>query len=263
MSKINTIIVLVFISALGFSQTRTDANGKKQGYWKKKDDKSNQLIYEGLFIDNKPQGVFKYYHPNDSLKAIMNFKQDGKYAYSTLFHLTGKKMASGKYIGEDKDSVWSYFDDKGVLISKETYALGRKNGKEFIYFTDGVISEERSYKDGKLDGLFTLYYDKGLIKSEGTYINGLLEGKNTFYFPNGVTAATGYYKNGSKIGPWIYRDKKGKITEKELYKLGGISATEKETTEFFSKHKPTEEKPKTTEVKEQKTKAVKKTGTKK
>lgn len=243
-----------FIFSLTFciivnAQTQTDASGKKQGYWKKKDDNTKKLVYEGLFKDDKPQGVFKYYYPYDSIKAIMIFKQDGKFAYSTMFHPTGKKMATGKYIGEDKDSVWTYFDENGVLISRETYAMGKKNGMEYVYFPNGIVSEERKYKMGKMDGPYKLYYDKTLIKSEGTYINGLLDGKNAFYFPNKISAAIGYYKNGAKNGPWIYRDKNGKITEKELYKLGGTLANKKETEEFFNKNKVSDEKPKTVESK--------------
>ena len=241
--------IFLMIGVLSYAQTQTDADGKKQGYWKKKDDKTNKLIYEGLFKDNKPQGVFKYYYPFDTIKAIMNFKQDGKFAYSSLFHPNGKKMAIGKYIGEDKDSVWTYFDDKGTLISKETFLNGKKNGVEIVYFPDGVMSEERKYKVGKMDGPFKLYYEKNLVKSEGTYINGQLDGKNVFYFPNGATAATGYYKNGQKNGPWIYRDKKGKITEKELYKQGGELASKKETDEFFNKNKVSDETLKATDTK--------------
>lgn len=237
------------ICKLNHAQTQTDASGKKQGYWKKIDDKSKKLIYEGLFKDDKPQGIFKYYYPFDSIKAIMNFKQDGKYAYSTMFHPTGKKMAYGKYIGENKDSVWTYYDDKATLISRESYVNGQKNGMEYVYFPDGIISEERKYKMGKMDGPFKLYYDKTLIKSEGVYVSGQLDGKNVFYYPNGITAAVGYYKNGRKTGPWIYRDKKGKITEKELYKQNGEQASKKETDDFFNRNKPNDEKLKSEETK--------------
>lgn len=260
MSKYYFIILSVFVFHISHGQTQTDANGKKQGYWKKKDEKTNKLIYEGMFKDDKPQGLFKYYYPHDSIKAIMNFKQNGKIAYSTMFHLSGKKMAYGKYIGEEKDSVWTYYDEKAVLISRETFVNGKKDGMEYVYFPDGIVSEERKYKAGKMDGPFKLYYDKSLVKSEGVYLNGQLEGKNSYYFPNGVTAAVGYYKGGQKTGPWIYRDKTGKVKEKELYKAGGKLASKKETDEFFNKNKTSDEKPKSTETKTTITKS--KTGTK-
>lgn len=255
MNRYYFIIFSFIFSVSCFSQTQTDANGKKQGYWRKKDEKTNKLIYEGLFKDDKPQGIFKYYYPHDTIKAIMNFKQDGKIAYSTMFHPTGKKMAYGKYIGEDKDSVWTYYDEKSILISRESYVKGKKDGVEYVYFPDGVVSEERRYKMGLMDGSFKLYYDKNLVKSEGIYVKGQLDGKNVFYFPNGVTAAIGYYKNGYKTGPWIYRDKTGKVKEKELYKAGGKLATSKETEEFFNKNKASDEKPKAAETSTTSTKA--------
>ncbi|MCD6020025.1 MAG: hypothetical protein K0S53_3146 [Bacteroidetes bacterium] len=237
MHKHYLVIFSFFIYVLGFSQTQTDANGKKQGYWRKKDDKTFKLIYEGLFKDDKPQGIFKYYYPHDTIKAIMNFKQDGKIAYSTMFHPTGKKMAYGKYIGENKDSVWTYYDEKATLISKETFVKGKKDGMEYVYFPDGVVSEERKYKAGVMDGPYKLYYDKALVKTEGVYLNGKLEGKNVFYFPNGVK-------------------------EKELYKPGGELADKKETDAFFSKNKTADEKPKTTETKTTTTKPGTKTASK-
>jgi antitoxin component YwqK of YwqJK toxin-antitoxin module len=249
MGKYIFFIFSLMIGVSSYAQTQTDAAGKKQGYWKKMDDKTKKMIYEGLFKDDKPQGVFKYYYPHDTLKAIMNFKQNGKFAYSTLFHPTGKKMAYGKYIGEDKDSAWNYYDEKGILISRENYIKGKKDGTEYVYFPDGTISEERNYKLGKMDGLFKLFYDKILIKSEGLYVDGKLEGKNAFYYPNKVSAAIGYYKNGTKSGPWLYRDKNGKITERELYKPGGKLATAKETEEFFNKNKKSEDKLNSTETK--------------
>lgn len=239
-------IALFCLFNLGLFAQTVDASGKKQGYWKKRDEKTNKLIYEGLFKDNKPQGRFKYYYPNDTVKAIMDFKQDGKISYSTMFHSTsGKKMAYGKYIGENKDSVWTYYDDMGVLISRETYSQGKKNGKAFVYFPDGVVSEEFMYKNDLKNGPFKQYFDKNVVKAEGNYADGLIDGKASYYFPNGVTVATGYYKKGLKIGPWIYRTQDGKIKEKELYSQKGELMGAKETETFFNKNKPAEEKPKT------------------
>lgn len=246
MFRSSTILFLFLSLILGIAKAQTvDASGKKQGYWKKKDEKTNKLVYEGLFKDDKPQGIFKYYYPFDSVKVIMNFKQDGKIAYSTMFHPTGKKMAYGKYVNEQKDSVWTYYDDLGVLISRETFSLGKKNGKEYVYFPDGVVSEERNYKMDVQDGSFKLYFDKNVVKGEGTYVNGQMEGKNTYYYPNGIAAATGYYKNGKKTGPWIYRESNGKVKEKELYTKSGELAGKTETDAFFNKNKVNDEKPKT------------------
>lgn len=246
MKKNIAILMLLLNVFFSVAQNKTDEKGLKQGYWKKTDPTTKKLIYEGNFKDNLPQGLFKYYYPNDSIKSKMLFIQNGKIGYSTLFHPNGKMMAYGKYINELKDSTWSFYDEKGLIISKETFLLGKKNGISVVYFSNGVVSEEYHYKMDLKHGTFKQYFDKNIVKGEGNYVNGLMDGKNTYYFPNGVQVASGFYKNGQKNGPWIYKEQDGKIKEKELYKLGRL-ASQKETDTFFNKNKSTEDKTKTVE----------------
>lgn len=225
------ILSFIFVSA----QT-TDSKGKKQGYWKKTDEK-NKLVYEGMFKDNQPVGKFKYYYPNDSVRAIMNFRADGKGAYAKLFHMTGKRMGEGKYSAmEIKDSVWTYYDEAGTLISRETYKAGKKEGQSFVYLPDGSLAEMRTFKNDIQEGPFKEYFSSTSVKAQGNYLNGHMDGRISYYFPNGVEVAAGFYKNGAKNGPWIYKTESGKIREKELYKNGTL-ASKKETEEFFAKSK--------------------------
>jgi antitoxin component YwqK of YwqJK toxin-antitoxin module len=244
MQKLLAFFIILYFN-FSFSQV-TDASGKKQGYWKKKDEKTNKLIYEGEFKDDKPIGTFKYYYANDSLQAIMKFKEGGKIAYAKLFHPTGKKMGEGKYINEIKDSTWLFYDEKGILISKDNYTLGKKYGKSLVFLPDGSIAEERNFKSDIQHGKFIQYFDGKKIKGAGEYSDGNLEGRVTYFFPNGIEVATGFYAKGQKNGPWIYRNQKGAITDKELYKNGKL-ASKKETEEFFSKNKSSEAVPKNIE----------------
>ena len=70
------ILFIAFIlNCVFFYGQTTDASGKKQGYWKQKDEKTNKLVFEGEFKDDKPIGKFKYYYPNDSVRAIIDFKK--------------------------------------------------------------------------------------------------------------------------------------------------------------------------------------------
>lgn len=229
--------VLFVLSALIVSKAQvTDANGKKQGYWKKKDER-NHLVYEGTFKDDKPVGRFKYYHPNDTVRAIMDFSKDGKSAYARLFHMNGKRMAEGRYVQKElKDSVWTYYDELGTLLSRETYKNGKKNGPSYVYLPDGDVSEERNFVNDVQDGAFIEYFNAKQLKSKANYVNGQIEGRVCYYYPNGIEVAAGFYKNGKKNGPWIYKTKTGKISEKELYKNGEL-ASPKETEAFFLKNK--------------------------
>ena len=232
------VVIIITVSLPGYSQT-TDSKGQKQGYWKKTDEK-NKLIYEGEFKDNKPVGKFKYYYPTDSIRAIMYFKANGKGAYAKLFHLNGKRMAEGKYASEEtKDSTWTYYDELGVLISRENYKNGKKDGVFTVYLPDGSVSEEKNYKDDLQHGPFKDYFSGHTVKAQGNYIKGKMEGRVSYHYPNGVEVAAGYYKNGVKNGPWLYKTESGKIRERELYR-NGILASQKDTEEFFAKSKTQE-----------------------
>ena len=111
MRKITFIILIVYCTF--FNAQTVDSKGRKEGYWKKKNEKTNKLIYEGEFKDDKPVGKFKYYGTNDSLSAIMDFKEGGKFAYAKMFHLNGKRKAEGKYVGKEiKDSVKNFIVER-------------------------------------------------------------------------------------------------------------------------------------------------------
>ena len=240
----NIFLALCLLSVCsGYTQT-VDASGKKQGYWKKKDEKTGKLLYEGEFKDNKPVGFFKHYYPGDTAKrAITFYKDGGKIAYASLYHqVTGKLMAKGKYINELKDSVWNFYDETGALISKDNYKLGKKDGKCLVYLPDGKLAEEKTFKNDLPDGPFKQYFDGTLIKAEGKYVNGKMDGKVTYYYPSGKFAATGIYKNGNKEGVWLYNDSNGKPKEKELYR-NGVQVTGKEADEYFKKNKTAGESP--------------------
>ncbi len=253
MFKLSLFILLLFPFVL-FCQNKTDEKGLKQGLWIKTDAKTGKKIYEGVFKDDKPQGTFKYYYPGmDSLRTLMQFRQNGAIAYATMFHPNGKLQAKGKYSGEQKDSVWTYYDEKAKLLSLETYQQGKKNGKSVIFFPDGSISEEKNYKMDVLEGPFKQYYGDKKVKGEGAYANGTFIGKCSFYFPNGVTVATGVYdKGGIKKGVWIYKTIENKIESREIW-VNGKQLNEKQTEEYIKKNKSSsEEKESTTAIKENK-----------
>ena len=236
-------ILYVMISASsGWTQStnQTDAKGFKQGYWEKIDPQTGKISYKGSFKDNKPQGFFyHYYKGTDSLRSKTEFRQDGKIAYVTMYHLpTGKIQAQGKYSNELKDSVWIFYDERGVLLSTENYKAGKKEGISKVYFQSGMLSEEKNYKNDQLQGPFKQYYEDKRVKAEGANKEGQLDGKCSWYYPNGIAAAEGFYDKGIKKSVWVYKDQKGKITEREVWQ-NGKQLNKKETEAFFKSKKIT------------------------
>lgn len=230
LGKMPWMLLLIFnclIFSTAFAQqgeNKTDEKGRKQGVWIKIDPRTGKKIYKGQFKDDKPVGRFYYYDLHtDSVKTILDFRGEGKIAYATMFHYTGKMQAKGKYIQEQKDSIWNFYDDKGFLLSTENYKMGKKYGKSIVYFPEGKISEEKMFRNDTLDGPFKQYYSDGKTKGEGAYKKNEFTGKCTYYYPDGEIAATGVYDDkGRKKGVWLYKTAEGKIQSREVWENGRI-----------------------------------------
>ena len=47
---------------------------------------------------------------------------------ATYYFESGKLKGKGKFIGQGKDSLWTYYNEEGKVISTETYVKGKKEG---------------------------------------------------------------------------------------------------------------------------------------
>lgn len=235
MQKHILVVALVSLFLSGLSQNQTDSLGRKQGYWKVYYPKSKHLEYEGFFKDDKPQGLFKYYYEHDTIKAKVQFKQNGKYAYATLYHFNGKIMAKGKYIEQKKDSVWEFYNEWGQLINRENYLQGQRHGLSITYYDSGKVYQKTQYILNKKHGYFIEYFPDGKIKGMGYYKNDLPEGYFVYYAPNGTRVGLITYQNGIRHGPTVYKEPDGKIKEKVLM-INGKEAKEEESKRYFEQH---------------------------
>lgn len=220
----NSIKVLVFIltvsahfTLLSQGPNQTDAQGRKQGKWIVLFENSRVPQYEGQFKDGKPFGKFTYYYPSKKVKAIMQFENNGTVSRAVMYEEDGKLMAYGKYVNQQKDSVWTHFAPSGHTSYKETFKNGTLHGKKTIYYIPEhpeqktqQVAQEYHYKNGKLSGEVKEYFPNGTLKSEGTYVNENYDGVVKKYHPNGKIMIIERYKNNLKHGWWMGYDENGK-----------------------------------------------------
>lgn len=225
------ILFLCLISFSVFAQTtssdtnRTDAQGRKQGVWKKYE--KGTLVYEGQFKDNVPYGTFKYYHTNGKLKSTTEFIQGVHKVKTVIYHENGHKASEGIFIDQIKDGTWNYYSNSDKLIKIENYANGKETGNWKTYSNEsGVLLEEKNYYNGKLSGTHTTYYTNGEISLEENYIDGKLNGTATAYYPKDHhISSTGSYHNGIRIGTWDFYDVNGKKRTTYEYKENHTMST--------------------------------------
>ncbi len=220
--KIILLILSSFcISCILFAQQQTDTlnktdnYGKKQGYWKKKDEKGI-LKYEGRFVNNNPSGEFKYYYEDGKIKAISRFFEKGLRSFTTTYFTNGKLMSEGYYISTHKDSTWKYYNGYDVVIREEFYRSNLKNGEWKTYYDDGSLTDKINWKNGKREGPWEQNYSGGTLKTQ--FKNDKLEGNYQVFTPTGKLRNQGKYINNLREGLWFWYNEEGLPNKRYVYK---------------------------------------------
>jgi antitoxin component YwqK of YwqJK toxin-antitoxin module len=201
---------------------QTDANGLKQGVWKKAWPGSTAFKYVGQFKDGKPYGKFVYYYESGAVQTILIYRNDSKTSDAQMYHESGYLMARGKYVNQKKDSIWVFYDDRGLVSAQEDYLDGQLDGQRVVFYEpreDGqyLVQEYSYWVKGKQHGEYKRYHPNTQVSEEGNYVNGNKNGKIIFYHPNGHKRKIEQYNMGVKHGYWINFDESGKQLGYKLY----------------------------------------------
>jgi uncharacterized protein len=201
MKKCFLFIVCVMMIGASVAQTtkivygdtvnKTDVNGKKQGYWV---EPSGSYQIKGYYVNDKKEASWLTYHPNGMLSKIET------YTHGVL------------------DGVSVAMDDKGYLISEDSYKMGIQNGLSRKFAAGGRKISEMTYIKGLLDGPKTLYYDNGKIQEESYYVNDLRDTVTTWYGTDGKKIAEYTYLKGLFEGPQTTYYDDGSVMLKENFK---------------------------------------------
>lgn len=222
------LLMMMLFTMTTFSQNtinQVDANGKKQGTWKKYNDKK-ELLYEGTFKNDVPIGEFKYYHSNGKLKSRSFFIQGTHKVRTTLYHENEQKAAEGIFIDQLKDSIWNYYNQSGQLINIESYKNGKKEGHWATYSSQtGILLTESDYSDDQLNGLNKTYYPDGKLNTVTPYINGKINGVLESYYPDNKIFTRGTYHQNLKEKNWDIYDETGHIRKTVEYEKSRIIRT--------------------------------------
>ena len=226
------IFALLAVSAITSAKAQgktnvTDTLGRKQGHWVKYGS-DRKKVYEGDFVNDIPTGKFIYYLNTGKPWAITVFSNKGTIGHTQHLNADGKVTGEGKYINQQKDSLWKFYDDSGKLISEESYLKGKKHGISKVYYNNGQLAEQTGWANDLPDGMSTKYFENGQIKSMREYVNGIVEGKSKYNYPDGKIYAEGAYKADVKEGVWSFYNEDGTLKKKLTYIRGKAKNNEDE-----------------------------------
>jgi antitoxin component YwqK of YwqJK toxin-antitoxin module len=197
-------------------------------------------MYKGYFLNGKPVGKFIRYYPHGAIKAKMNYKSNSVYA--ALFNDKGKLVARGRYLGQKKDSTWTYYRNN-IIVGTEDYKHGVVDGYVNKYFFNGKIADSKKWKKGKRHGDWERYYKSGEVKCKGEYKEGKLHGKFISYTESGIIDIEGFFMHNLREGTWCFYNNSGEFLFKVDYKKGvpeNLEDLENKENEQFKRLKNSE-----------------------
>jgi uncharacterized protein len=181
-----------------------------------------KVLSRELYVNDKREGISKYFYSNGVLKEEV------------------------PYVNNKRNGKALEYDEKGLLISIETYnngflverekinrkdEKGLKQGVWREYYANGRIKLEHNYQDDLLNGSYKEYDEDGKIKVLLQYNAGLLvEEKDTSsmeieirekYDNDGNLIYSGSYRKDVPVGIHRMYDKGGKVVDAVLYNDAG------------------------------------------
>lgn len=207
---------------LNAQQNQIDDQGRKQGKWVKY--KDGVKFYEGSFKDDKPIGEFKRYFKSGRLSSKSVFDEEGKKCYAEFYYDKRKNptKAKGIYIDQQKDSLWQYYNNDGVLVNEEFYQLGIAHGIWKLYNYFGALVKETPYNKGQIDGEQKEYFETGELKRMMTFQQDSLHGDFLVNFPDESPRIKGQFNKGMQDEEWYYFNVDGSLEFIEHYELGSM-----------------------------------------
>lgn len=226
--KIGIIITscLLLIPAILLSQTDTSLNntdpaGKKQGKWLKRYP-DNKLMYEAVFRNDNPEGEFRRFNRDGSLKSVLIYSNEGNEAVATIYHPNGYLAAAGRYVNRKKEGLWKFYSEftQGYIVSEELYSNNLRQGKSVKLYPDGTVAEKHNFVNNTSQGEWIKFYPDGTLCLKSSMLNGRIKGKFEAWYDNGNIQFSGEYINDKREGTWLIYERDGTLKYKMEYSNG-------------------------------------------
>lgn len=231
--------LFLFISLVAFSGAlaqqsinQTDTDGKKHGLWTAKY-KNGKIKHKTMFEHGIPKGLSVRFDKKGKKTSELILSDQGQIARGTLYHESGKIMASGKYTNTKKDSTWNFYSLSGILIKIENYKNGVVEGEVKNFYKNGKLKSNATFVNGVLEGPAKEFFENGNMRSSKIIKKGKPDGPFKLYYDNKVYRIIGKYAMGKKDGKWRYYSPRLKVEKEEIYEKGNLIYSSEEILTYW------------------------------
>jgi antitoxin component YwqK of YwqJK toxin-antitoxin module len=81
-------------------------------------------------------------------------------------------VEQGKYVKNKKSGEWTFYNERGVMIRKQSFLNDVPDGQWVEFYPNGNKHSEGCYKQLVKTGAWVYYTEKGAVIRKMTYKNG-------------------------------------------------------------------------------------------
>ena len=146
--------------------------GKKEGYWiiygkmrNLPDYKPDGIIEEGIFKSSRKQGLWKKYYSDGTLKSEIQYVNGRPLGEFKTFHPNGQVEEQGNWKGRVYTGGFERYYEDGTIAQKKVFnEKGKTEGVVEYYHSNGQLELSFNTNNGKESGTATRYWPNGDIK---------------------------------------------------------------------------------------------------
>lgn len=195
------------------------------------------LSSEGYVLNGKPEGIWRNYYPDSTLKSTGNRKNhllDGIWKFYSPEGVLQKEI---NYAAEKRDGITKTYSPDGFLLSEYPFVVDTIHGLAKTYHPNGRVYQLIPYVKGLMHGEMKTYTSEGRLTTIVEYKNGVVyqredinrkdtsglkQGTWKEFYENETVKSEGRYVNNVKVGYWKQYNKKGMLVETDKYEAGEL-----------------------------------------
>lgn len=202
--KLQTIITYIFLIFTGIGsaystspssdssyKNLTDVNGYRQGHWvitgemsREEGYNKNQIVEEGVYMDNKRQGLWKKYFPTGALKSEITYSDNHPLGSYKVYYSTGQVEEEGYWLVNRNTGDFKRYHENGELAQEFHFnTAGKRHGEQKYFGENGKVVLSVELYNGVVHGIYKTYYADGSIREEKRITNGVVEKESLVTFP--------------------------------------------------------------------------------
>lgn len=151
----------------------SDANKLKHGLWLTFDNNGEEIVEQGVYVENKKDGWWVTYYPNGNVKHKITYKKGKAIGPAIFYYENGLISEEGVWHVDHWQGNYKFYHKNGSMAYDWNYdEAGKRTGTQKYYHKNGTLKYTGVWDKGKATGTLKIFDDQGKLITERVYNDG-------------------------------------------------------------------------------------------